>query len=42
LLRGRYPTSSLLRAHPPPSHLRPISRLSRLYDLPCSGDFAPG
>ena len=42
MLRGRYPTSSLIRTHPPPSRLRPISRLSRLYDLPCSGDFAPG
>ena len=24
----------------PPSRLRSISRLSRLYDLPCSGDFS--
>src|SRR6202521_4493479 len=31
-----------LRTQPPPSHLRSISRFSRLYDLPCSGDFAPG
>ena len=42
MLRGRYPTSLLIRTHPPPSRLRPISRFSRLYDLPCSGDFAPG
>ena len=28
--------------HPPPSRRRSISRLSRLYDLPCSGDFSPG
>ena len=31
-----------LRTHPPPSRLRSTSRLSRLYDLPCSSDFAPG
>ena len=31
-----------LRTHPSPSRLRSISRLSRLYDRPCSGDFAPG
>jgi hypothetical protein len=37
-----YPTSSLIRTRPPPSRRRSISRLSRLYDLPCSGDFAPG
>src|SRR5450631_24170 len=42
LLHGRYPASTLLRTHPPPSRLRSTSRLSRLYDLPCSGDFAPG
>src|SRR6476620_2099387 len=42
LLRGRYSTSSLIRTHPPPSRRRSISRLSRLYDLPCSGDFSPG
>ena len=41
-LRGRYSASQLLRTHPPPSRRRSISRLSRLYDLPCSGDFAPG
>src|SRR5262245_24493283 len=41
-LHGRYSASSLLRAHPPPSRLRSTSRFSRLYDLPCSGDFAPG
>ena len=42
LLRGRYSASLLIRTHPPPSRRRSISRLSRLYDLPCSGDFAPG
>src|SRR6202790_1548280 len=42
LLHGRYPASTLLRTHPPPSRLRSTSRLSRLYDLPCSSDFAPG
>src|SRR5258708_16414455 len=31
-----------MRTHPPPSRRRSISRLSRLYDLPCSGDFSPG
>src|SRR6516164_6713074 len=41
-LRGRYSASSLLRTRPPPSRLRSISRLSRLYDLPCSGDFSSG
>src|SRR5208337_3865570 len=41
-LRGRYPASTLLRTHPSPSRLRSTSRLSRLYDRPCSGDFAPG
>src|SRR5262249_13777092 len=41
-LHGSYPTSSLLRTHPPPSRLRSTSRFGRLYDLPCSGDFAPG
>ncbi len=41
-LRGRYPASPLLRTHPSPSRLRSTSRLSRLYDRPCSGDFAPG
>ncbi len=30
------------KTHPPPSRLRSVSRFSRLYDLPCSGDFAPG
>jgi hypothetical protein len=34
-LRGRYPASST-------SRLRSTSRFSRLYDLPCSSDFAPG
>jgi len=42
LLRSRYSASSLIRTHPPPSRLRSISRLGRLCDLPCSGDFAPG
>jgi hypothetical protein len=42
LLRGCYSASSLIRTHPPPSRRRSISRLSRLYDLPCSGDFSPG
>jgi hypothetical protein len=41
-LHGHYSASSLLRTQPPPSRLRPISRCRRLYDLPCSGDFAPG
>src|SRR5262249_48845339 len=41
-LHGRYSASSLLRARPPPTRLRSISRFSRLYDLPCSDDFAPG
>src|SRR5215467_7565434 len=41
-LHGRYPTSSLLRTRPPPSRLRSTSRFSRLYDLPCSGDFSSG
>src|SRR6266481_5718876 len=42
LLRRHYSASSLMRTHPPPSRRRSISRLSRLYDLPCSGDFSPG
>src|SRR3954466_10986572 len=41
-LRGRYPASSLLRAPPPPSRLRPTSRGRRLYGLPGSADFAAG
>ncbi len=41
-LRGHCSASSLLRTHPPPSRRRSISRLRRLYDLPCSGDFSPG
>src|SRR5664280_2969987 len=32
---GHYSASSLLRTHPPPSRRRSISRLRRLYDLPC-------
>ena len=42
LLHGHYSASPLLRTHPPPSRLRSFSRLCRLYDLPCSGDFSPG
>src|SRR5260370_34815006 len=42
LLRRHHSASSLMRTHPPPSRRRSISRLSRLYDLPCSGDFSPG
>src|SRR3974377_1256978 len=42
LLRGRYSASTLIRTHPPPSCRRSFSRLTRLYDLPCSGDFSPG
>src|SRR5271166_3746931 len=42
LLHGYYSASPLLRTRPPPSRLRSTSRLCRLYDLPCSGDFAPG
>ncbi len=42
LLRGRYPASPLLRASPPPSRLRSLSRFCRLYDLPCSTDFSMG
>ena len=41
-LHGRYPASQLLRAQPPPSRLRSTSRGLRLYDLPCSADFAAG
>ena len=41
-LHRLYSASRLLRTHPPPSRLRSTSRLSRLYDLPCSGDFSPG
>ena len=42
MLRGRYSASPLIRTHPPPSRRRSTSRLNRLYDLPCSGDFSPG
>ena len=42
LLGRHYSASSLIRTHPPPSRLRSISRLSRLYDLPCSDDFSSG
>ena len=42
MLHSRYAASLLIRTHPPPSRLRPISRFSRLYGLPCSDDFAPG
>src|SRR5437870_13333154 len=41
-LHGHYPASSLLRTRPPPSRLRPTSRVRRLYGLPDSADFAPG
>ena len=41
-LHGHYPASSLFRTRPPPSRLRSTSRFSRLYDLPCSGDFSSG
>src|ERR1700741_3941853 len=41
-LHGHYSASSLVRAHPPPSRLRPTSRGRRLYGLPCSGDFSSG
>ena len=41
-LRRRYPASSLLRTRPPPSRLRPTSRVRRLYGLPASADFATG
>ncbi len=41
-LHGHYPASSLLRARPPPSRLRPTSRVCRLYGLPGSADFATG
>src|SRR5215471_3637400 len=41
-LPGRYSVSLLLRAHPPPSRLRPIFRFTRLYGLPCSADFSMG
>jgi hypothetical protein len=42
LLGGHYSASSLVRTPPPPSPLRPTSRVLRLYGLPCSGVFAPG
>ena len=41
-LHGHYPASSLLRARPPPSRRRPLSRANRLYGLPSSADFAAG
>src|SRR4051812_5827411 len=41
-LRGRSPASTLLRAPPPPSRLRPTSRGRRLYGLPGSAAFAAG
>src|SRR4051812_49891219 len=41
-LRGRYPASTLLRAPPPPSRLRPTSRGRRLYGLPVSAAVAAG
>src|SRR6267378_2464099 len=42
LLGGHYSASSLVRTPPPPSPLRPLSRLRRLYRLPCSTAFAMG
>jgi hypothetical protein len=42
LLGGRYSASSLLRTPPPPSPLRSLSRVLRLYDLPCSAAFTTG
>src|ERR1700720_2051444 len=42
LLHGHCSASSLIRTHPPPSRLRSISRLRRLYVLPCSGNLSPG
>src|SRR5262245_2872694 len=39
---GVTPLRSLLRTRPPPFRLRSTSRFSRLYDLPCSGDFSSG
>src|SRR5260370_19046503 len=42
LLGGHYSASSLVRTPPPPSPLRPTSRVLRLYGLPCSGVLAPG
>ena len=42
LLGGHYSASSLLRTPPPPSPLRPTSRVHRLYGLPCSAAFATG
>jgi len=41
-LRGHYTASALLRASPSPFRLRSLSRLRRLYDLPCSTDFSVG
>src|SRR5438552_11812045 len=41
-LHGHYPASPLLRARPPPSRLRSLSRFRRLYGLPCSTDFSMG
>src|ERR1700693_2574153 len=42
LLRGRCSASLLLRTPPPPSPLRSLSRVLRLYGLPCSAAFATG
>jgi hypothetical protein len=42
LLGGHYSASLLLRTPPPPSPLRPTSRVHRLYGLPCSAAFAAG
>src|ERR1019366_2799106 len=42
LLRGHCSASSLLRAHPPPSRRRSISRFAPVIRSTCSGDFSPG
>src|SRR5215469_18318520 len=42
LLDGHCSASSLLRTLPSPSPLRPTSRFSRLYGLPCSAVFTTG
>src|ERR1700758_5611809 len=41
LLHGLRSSSLRIRTPPPHSCLRSIPRLSRLSDLPCSGDFSP-
>ena len=42
LLPRHYPGSSLLRTHPPPSRLQPISQCCWLLGLPFSSDFSLG